>query len=137
MSITIRDIAALLVMICFAVASVLYFLKIKHTHDAIDSVADARAIKVINLGRGPNGKNQFAITYKVLIDVPFEIVVTPTTTHVNMGDLVTIYYNSKDHSNYYIPTKWKIDDRMKKAITLVVIAVVCLCGCVIKILTRG
>ena len=132
-----KDIAALLFALTFVILSVLYLLKTKRAHSAVDSVADARVIKVINLGIGPNGKKQFAITYQVLIDAPFEILVTPTNSFRNMGDLVTIYYDSQDHSNYYIPEKWKIDDRMKKAITLVVISAVCLLGCIINMITRG
>ena len=137
MNITVKDITAILSTLALVIFSVLYLLKMKRVHDAIDSVADARVIEVINLGRGSDGKNQFAIKYQVLLDAPFEILVTPTKVFRNMGDLVTIYYDSQDHSNYYIPEKWKLDDRIKKALIFVLIAVVCFIGCIVTIVTRG
>ena len=123
------------ILICaraFAAFAVYRFIKAKARSKAIDSIADARVIKVLTLGRSMDGKSQFAITYQVLIDKPFEIIVTPTNTLVEMGSLVTIYYDSLDHSNYYIPTKWKIDDRMKKAWTLLIAAIVAVGGCILS-----
>lgn len=118
--------------LAFAAFAAYRFIKIKKLNKAIDSVADARVIKVLALGRGADGKQQFAITYQILTDAPFEILVTPTTTPVEMGSLVTIYYDSVDHSNYYIPTRWKVDDRMKKAWYLVIFAVIAIIGCILS-----
>ena len=121
-------IVLIVVSLGFIAIAIWKLIKTKRDSDAIDSVADARVIKAINLGRGTDGKQQFAITYQVLIDDPFEILVTPTTRPVEMGTIATIYYDSQNHSNYYIPTKWKVDDRMKKAILTVIIAAGCVFG---------
>lgn len=135
MSDFIKELFSLLFSLGLAVIAVLYLLKMKRVSDAIDSVADARVIKVLNLGRGTNGKEQYAITYQVLIDEPFEVLVTPTPVEQIMGDTVAIYYDSHDHSNFYIPIKWKFDDRIKKAIIFVGIAVLCVVGCAIALFT--
>ena len=128
-----QHIPSIIILCIFMGITVYNFIKIKKRHDAIDSVADARVKQVINLGRGTNGKNQFAITYDVLIDAPFEVFVTPTNTPANIGEQVIIYYDSQDHNNYYIPRKWKFDPRMKTAISGVVIATVCLVGYIITL----
>ena len=129
----VREIIVLIIALAFAVFAAYKLLKTKRAHDAIDSVADARVIKVLNLGRGFDGKPQFAITYQVLIDAPFEILVTPTSTPAAMGDLVTIYYDSFDHTNYYIPLKWRVDDRLKKAGMLMIFAAITVIGCTIAL----
>ena len=123
----------LLFAIGFFASSLWYFMKIKRAADKIDSVADARVTKVLNLGLGPKGKHQFAITYDVLIDTPFEILVTPTYTPIDLGTLVTIYYDSTDHTNYYIPEKWKIDPRKKKATTTLILSSLFVIGCAVSL----
>jgi hypothetical protein len=130
-----QEIIVLIVALVFAAFTISRLIKTKRKHDAIDSVADARVIKVLSLGRGFDGKPQFAITYQVLIDDPFEILVTPTNTPIDMGTIVAIYYDSMDHNNYYLPVKWKVDDRMKKAWTLVVIALLVVVGSVTTLFT--
>lgn len=130
MSNIVQNIFFLFAALSFTVFAVFYLIKTKQKHDAIDSVADARVIKVLNLGRGLDGKTQFAITYQVLLDAPFEILVTPTSIPADMGAVVTIYYDALDHNNYYIPTKWKVDDRMKKAWLLLAFALIVLAGCI-------
>lgn len=130
-----QEIIILFFALVFAAFAIYHFIKIKRKHDAIDSVADARVIKVLNLGHGMNGKPQFAITYQVLIDAPFEILVTPSNTPADLGALVTIYYDSANHDNYYLPVKWKVDDRMKRAWTLVIIAILIVAGSAITLFT--
>ena len=130
-----KEIVLLFFALAFAAFAIYHLIKIKRKHDAIDSVADARVIKVLNLGRGLDCKPQFAVTYQVLIDAPFEVLVTPTNTPVDLGSIVTIYYDSTNHENYYLPVKWKVDDRMKKAWTLVAFAIVIVVGIVITLFT--
>ena len=108
----------------FLVFSIKNLIKAQRDYKAIDSVADARVVQVLNLGRDVAGIPQFAISYQVLIDVPFDILITPTTQPVTLGEKVVVYYEAENHSNYYIPQKWKIDNRVKKAITWTFLAIV-------------
>lgn len=125
-------IVALLFALGLAAFAIYDLIRKKRVHDAIDSVADARVIQVLNLGRGYDGKSQFAITYQVLIEKPFEILVTPTNTPAEVGDKVTVYYEAQDHTNYYFAQRWNIDNRMKSSVTFVIIGVLCVIGSIIS-----
>ena len=127
-----RQILILIFASGFFIFTIYSFIKQKKRSNDIDSVADARVIKVLTLGKGYTGKPQFAITYQVLIDSPFEVLVTPSSTPADMGSLVTIYYDSVNHDNFYIPEKWKVDPRMKKAWLAIAFAGVCLIGSILS-----
>ena len=110
------------------------FIAVKEKHDSIDSVADARVVKILHLGKNSMGKNLYAITYKILVENPFEVLVTPSTLELEMGTRATYYYerlNPKD--NHYIVHRWNFDPRLKTPAMLAIIGLVICIGAIFNL----
>lgn len=102
-----------------AIVGIKKLIDVKKQHNNIDSVADARVTKVIHLGKNNAGKNQYAITYKIILENPFEVLVTPSTLEVDIGSVAAYYYERIDpKGNYFIVHKWKFDPRFKMPILI-------------------
>ena len=124
---------ALIISLGLLVFGIKRFKDVKSKNDAIDSIADAQVIKVLNLGRdSKSGKDSFAVTYKVLIDAPFEVLETPCTVEMEIGDRIPIYYEQANYkTNYYLAHRFKFDPRFKLPVITIIMSALVIVGVII------
>lgn len=96
------------------------FIRFWKKHRKIDTESIAIVKEIIDLGRGNNLRQLYAIKYEIQSSEPFELLVTPVTKKIQIDTAKTIFYEKGNaKNNYFFKTIWQFDRRAIAPVLLI------------------